>query len=340
MQVQTVPEQYRIILSDPSQIGEARRVAARAAQRAALNETACGKVAIVATELATNALRHARGGEMLVQTTDGGLPAAVEVIAIDRGPGMADPSRCMDDGYSTAGSLGQGLGAIRRLSTIMEVYSAPSRGTAVYARIEADEHSANPPRPSPWCAISVPAPGETQCGDSWRLARSQEMLSAAMADGLGHGPLAALAANTTMAAFEREPFAAPGRYLAAAHEAARTTRGAALACVQIDLRRKTLLYAGIGNIRAGVVSHTTQTEKALPSHNGTVGLQLGRVQQFQYAAEPGDLLLMHSDGLSGRWKLGDYPGLSHRAPALIAAVLYRDFKRGQDDATILVLRLR
>jgi len=157
MQVQTIPEQHRISLSDPSQIGEARRVATRAAQRAGLDQTACGKVAIVAAEMATNALRHARGGEMLVQTTDGGLPKAVEVIAFDRGPGMADLSRCMDDGYSSAGSLGQGLGAIRRLSTIMDVYSAPSRGTAVYARIEADGRSANPPRQSQWCAISVPA---------------------------------------------------------------------------------------------------------------------------------------------------------------------------------------
>jgi anti-sigma regulatory factor (Ser/Thr protein kinase) len=338
MHVQATAAQYRISLSDPSQIGEARRVAARAAQCAGLDESACGKVAIVVTEMATNAVRHARGGEVLVQVTNGASSKAVEVIAIDRGPGIADLARCMVDGYSTAGSLGQGLGAIRRLATSLDVYSAPSRGTAIYARIEAQQPAAIPAQPQ-WWGLSVPAPGETQCGDSWRLAHSPGVLSAVMADGLGQGPLAATAANATMAAFEREPFAAPENYLAAAHQAARATRGAALACVHVDLRRRTLLYAGVGNIRAGLVSLRTHHEKALPSHNGTVGLQVGRIQQFQYAAESGDLLLMHSDGLSGRWKLGDYPGLSRRSPALIAAVLYRDFKRGPDDATILAVRL-
>jgi hypothetical protein len=49
---------------------------------------------------------------------------------------------------------------------------------------------------------------------------------------------------------------------------------------------------------------------------------------------------MHSDGLTSRWKLADYLGLSHRVPALIAAILYRDFKRGRDDTTVLVARLK
>jgi hypothetical protein len=67
---------------------------------------------------------------------------------------------------------------------------------------------------------------------------------------------------------------------------------------------------------------------------------VAKLQQFQYDLLEGDLLLMHSDGLTSRWKLADYPGLSHRVPALIAAVLYRDFKRGRDDATVLVARLK
>ncbi len=341
MNLQIRPEQHRIRLSDSSQAGEARRTATRAARRAGFDQTVCGSAAIVASELASNALRHAGGGEMLINTTNGSALKSIEMVAIDRGPGMADPARCMTDGYSTANSLGHGLGAIRRLSTMMDIYSAPARGTAVYARIEVQQGAVTAPVQEPsWWALSIPAPGETECGDGWHLAQTQALLSAAVADGLGHGPLAAKAANAAMAAFLRSPFASPERYLMSAHEEVRATRGAALACAQVDMKRRKLLFAGVGNISASLFSNSTQSEKALTSHNGTIGLQLTRVQQFEYSVLEDDLLLMHSDGLTSRWKLADYPGLSRRSPALIAAVLYRDFNRGRDDATILVVRLK
>jgi anti-sigma regulatory factor (Ser/Thr protein kinase) len=341
MNAQTRPQQHRIRLSDSSQAGEARRTATRAAQQAGLGEADCGRVAIVASELASNALRHAGGGEILINTTNSGAPKGIEMVAIDRGPGIADLARCMADGYSTAGSLGHGLGAIRRLSTMMDIYSAPARGTAIYARVEAQNEATNTPVQEPsWWALSVPAPGETECGDGWELARSPTLLSAAVADGLGHGPLAAQAANAAMATFQRNPFAPPERYLASAHEEVRTTRGAALACAQVDIKRRKLLFAGVGNISASLFSNSTQSHRALTSHNGTIGLQLGRVQQFEYSVLEDDLLVMHSDGLTARWKLADYPGLPRRSPALIAAILYRDFNRGRDDATVLVARLK
>lgn len=336
-----ISQQHAVTLSDSSQIGEARRIATRAAHGAGLADVDCGRVSIVASELATNVIRHARSGEILVRVVADPLGTAVELIAIDRGPGMTDPGRCLADGYSTAGSLGQGLGAIRRLSTAMEIYSAPLRGTAIYSRIEAAHRDAQScTEEVPWYAISIPVPGETECGDNWRVAQSDSWVSAVVADGLGHGPLAAQAANQAMRTFEQDPFLAPETYLAMAHETLRGTRGAALACARMDRGSQTLTYAGIGNISATIVAPDTQTGKSLASHNGTIGVQIGKVQQFQYPAVEGNLLLMHSDGLTSRWKLADYPGLSHRVPALIAAVLYRDFKRGRDDATILVVRLK
>jgi len=152
--------------------------------------------------------------------------------------------------------------------------------------------------------------------------------------------LAAKAANAAMAAFQRNPFTSPERYLTSAHEEVRNTRGAALACAQVDIKRHRLLFAGVGNISASLFSSSAQSERALTSHNGTIGLQLTRVQQFEYSILEDDLLLMHSDGLNSRWRLANYPGLSRRTPALIGAILYRDFNRGRDDATILVVRLK
>ena len=334
------PQQYVVPLSDSSRIGEARRIATRAAQRAGLDDSDAGRAAIVASELATNVVRHAIDGEMLIRELDYTLGKGVELITIDRGPGMADVARCTADGFSTGGSPGQGLGAVHRLSAQMDIYSEPTRGTVIYSRIEAGERGARPSaQPPTWCAISVPAPGETECGDSWRIMRSESHVSAVVADGLGHGPLAAKAANEAIRVFEQRPFLTPEVYLETAHQALHATRGAALACARVDLESRTLLFAGVGNICASLVGRDAQS-RSLTSHNGTAGLQVSKLQQFQYQVLEGDLLLMHSDGLTSRWKVADYPGLAYRVPALIAAILYRDFKRGRDDSTILVARLQ
>ena len=164
------------------------------------------------------------------------------------------------------------------------------------------------------------------------------MAAVVVADGLGHGPLAAKAANEAMRVFDQEPFASPGAYLENAHQSLRSTRGAALAIARVDLERRVLVYAGIGNISGNIINADAHN-RALPSHNGTIGVQIRKVQEFEFPLTDNQLLLMHSDGLQGRWNLADYPGLVRRNVALIAAVLYRDFKRGRDDTTVLALRM-
>ena len=334
------PQQHRIPLTDSSRIGEARRIASHAANNAGLEAADAGRAAIIATELATNVIRHAVDGEMLVHVVDHPGAKGIELITIDHGPGIADVSRCMRDGYSTGGTNGHGLGAVRRLSTEMDIHSTPARGTVVYARVEAKNGTAAASQTPGWYGISVPAPGETECGDSWRMMRSDTYLSAVVADGLGHGPMAAKAAVEAIRVLEQKPFPLPESYLGMAHQALHSTRGAALACARVDLKTRTLLFAGVGNICASIVSAGAESSRPLTSYNGTAGLQLGKVHQFEYPLVEGDLLLMHSDGLTSRWKLADYPGLSYRVPALIAAILYRDFKRGRDDATVLVARFK
>jgi hypothetical protein len=76
------------------------------------------------------------------------------------------------------------------------------------------------------------------------------------------------------------------------------------------------------------------------SHNGILGVQFLRKQQFEYAFGRGDRVVMHSDGMSARWSLAAYPGLSDRHPAVVAGVLYRDHRRPRDDVTVLVSGIR
>ncbi len=162
------PESFAHLLAvtDASQVGEARRLAARLAGRLGFPETEAGKAALVVTEAANNLLLHGHGGELLFRCLEDGR-AGLDVLALDRGPGMADVGRCLQDGYSTGGTAGTGLGGIVRLSAFAEVYSTPGAGTAVLARLWAGPPSAPPGRPPLHvAAVSVPKPGEAVCGDA------------------------------------------------------------------------------------------------------------------------------------------------------------------------------
>ena len=320
-------------VSEPSQIGEARRAAVRMAQNAALNETECGAVGIVVTELATNLSKYATDGRILLQVLRRTAGPCVEVLAIDSGPGMQDVERCMRDGFSTSGTQGTGLGAVRRMSTEFDIYSVPGAGTIVLARVGA--HCAEPiERGYQWAAISAPAPNEMVCGDAWRVLERHGEIALLVADGLGHGPLAAEAADRAADVFAAAAFEPPGAFVERAHRALSGSRGAAMAAAHVA--KAVVRYAGVGNIAGSVV--TSSQSRGMFSQNGTVGLQMRKPQQLDYEWPDRALLIMHSDGISNRWSLDSYEGLFGRHPAVVAGVLLRDFGRGRDDATVVVVR--
>lgn len=315
---------------DASQVGDVRRLATRLARELGFGATREGEVAIVASELATNLLKHAKEGEIALQSDS--INGVLHLWSFDRGPGMRNIAECFRDGYSTAGSPGTGLGAVRRLSTRCEIYS-DGEGTVVYARFgDADTG------PLSVAALTVPHPHETVCGDTWAVRLGPHGAKVMVADGLGHGTHAATAAQTAQAVWsadnqERSPL----ETLQNAHAALRATRGAALALAWIDIERGQVRYGAVGNISATVASPSLKT-RSLVSNNGTVGLEMRRLQEFQYPLNIDDVLIMHSDGIVTHWRLDRYPGLLARHPALIAGVLFRDCRRGRDDATVLVLK--
>jgi anti-sigma regulatory factor (Ser/Thr protein kinase) len=317
--------QLRYLVEDDSNVGEARR-AAQALANFELDAQTAGRVAIVTTELANNLLRHAGSGEILVQSLDTGGATCVEVLAIDRGPGMSDVDACMRDGFSTGGTLGTGLGAVRRLADEFDIYSAPGEGTVVMARFGATLT----PR---FGAICVAMAGEIDCGDAWYLVGNGDAIAVLLVDGLGHGTFAAEAAQAGIGSFAASPWSAPQDIMLSAGAAMTRTRGGAAACAQ--LRGNALCYAGVGNISGHLV--TADRSQGLVSYAGTLGMQVRRVAQFEHERTPGTLLVLHSDGVSARWNLKDRPALFAHHPALVAAVLYRDHGRDRDDSTVLVI---
>ncbi len=103
-----------IAIMEPSQVAEARRRAAVLAGSLGYDETAAGRVAIVTTELATNMVKYGGPGEMLLGTYEDETGHGIQILALDRGAGMASPAHAQQDGHSTGGSPGQGLGAVKR----------------------------------------------------------------------------------------------------------------------------------------------------------------------------------------------------------------------------------
>jgi len=327
VKIQEHSAQQRFVIDDGSKVGEARR-AAQTLANFEFNADQAGKVALAATELANNLLLHAGGGELLMQTLGTDDSAIVELLAIDSGPGMSDVSRCLSDGFSTAGTPGTGLGAVRRLAREFDIYSTPGEGTVVMARFGAESQVR-------YGVISVAMPGEIECGDAWRLVHDASGSALVIVDGLGHGAFAAEAARTCIAAFVAAPGDPPVEILQRANRLMSKTRGGAAACARF--RPSSLTYAGVGNINGRLVSAESST--GLVSHNGTLGLYQRHAQEFEYVVEPGALLVMHSDGLSARWDLKSRLDLLRSHPAVIAGVLYRDHARNRDDATVVVVNL-
>jgi anti-sigma regulatory factor (Ser/Thr protein kinase) len=314
----------RFVVDDSSKVGEARR-AAHTLANFEFSADVAGKVAIAATELANNLLNHAVRGELLVQTLGSHEAEVIELLSIDRGPGMNDIERCMVDGYSTAGTPGNGLGAVRRLADEFDIHSAPGQGTIVMARFGKSG--------ARYGAVNVPFEGEIECGDAWSLMPDSEGFALFVVDGLGHGAFAAEAARVAIEAFHLNPFVPPQETMVRANGLMSKTRGGAAACARVAGDR--VSFAGIGNISAALVS--PGKSQGLVSHNGTLGRNQRRNQQFEYRREPGALLIMHSDGLSARWDIRNRADLLNRHPAIIAAAIYREHGRGSDDATVVVV---
>lgn len=327
-----------ITASDLSRVGHARRHAVAMAGAMGFSELRQGQLGIIITEAAGNIAAHAQQGEIVLTPWQFQGDSGIDVLAVDSGKGIADIGRSLEDGFSTAGTPGQGLGAMSRLSSALQIYSSPGNGTALFARVVQESASAEVvANDYALGAVSLPIAGETACGDAWSAVYTPGRSIYIVADGLGHGPSAAEAAAEAIRIFAESADLSPARILADAHGALAKTRGAAVSIAEVDHTKGLLNYAGVGNV-AGAILQGSRT-RSMISMNGTLGHTIGRIQQFAYPWEKNSSLIMHSDGLATRWNFEQYPGLSARHPALIAGVLYRDFCRKRDDVTILITRI-
>ncbi|MEU6812815.1 ATP-binding SpoIIE family protein phosphatase [Streptomyces sp. NPDC046831] len=346
-----MPRVWDVPVHDSTRVPDARVAAESAAAVAGLDEGRTAAAALVATELSTNLLKHAEGGQVLVEVvppaavSDGDDPApVVQIAAIDRGPGMADVAAALRDGFSTTRSLGAGLGTCRRAADDFALHSAPGRGTVALARVGAAAKrpgTRHRPPADLWAGgINIPFAGVEHSGDAWSWARAGDRVTLMLADGLGHGPGAARASTAAVETLHRCAHLTPADLLRQLDAALRGTRGAAVALAQVDLRAQRLRFAGVGNVGARL--RAGDTWRALLSKPGIVGAHLPTtLPEHQAPWGAGCLLILHSDGLPSRWTPPRGPGLPAADPAVVAAVTIRDAVSSarpvRDDTAVAVL---
>ncbi|MEV6491788.1 SpoIIE family protein phosphatase [Actinoplanes sp. NPDC051633] len=310
-----------------------RRAAERLAITLAMPEKRRADLSIMVAEAAGNLVKHAEQGVMLVRAVRNDDVAGVEIIAVDSGPGMADVARAAWDGHSTAGTLGIGLGAILRQATWSDLYSVPGKGTVLAAQV----WPATAPAPARTSGLIRPLAGESVSGDAYAVRGPDERRQMLMVDGLGHGPLAAAAAQVALRTFGATPQGGPAALVEALHRALGHTRGAAVAVAEIDEAAEVVRYAGLGNI-SGAILGGDNGRRGLVSLPGIAGHQRRQIRQYEYPFPAGSVLLLHSDGVVERWRAEDYPGLLTRSPQVIAATVLRDAGTRRDDAGVLVVK--
>lgn len=306
------------------------------AEGLSLGERAAGALAIVVTEIVTNVVKHAGTGKIILDPISSNGNRGIRILALDKGPGVKDLSVALRDGHSTAGTAGNGLGAIKRLSDVFDIHSTPGMGTAVMAEVWSQKVPTKERCSVEVGVVSLAVKGEEVRGDGWGARETPDSIAVMVVDGLGHGISAAEAAREAERIFGDARLPSPTPILQDSHLALRKTRGAAMAIASVNFESGMLSFAGVGNISASVVA--PQGSRGMASHNGTVGHEVRKIQEFSFPWRTESVLVMHSDGLNTRWDLSQYPGIWSKHPALIAGLLYRDFSRERDDVTVLVAK--
>jgi anti-sigma regulatory factor (Ser/Thr protein kinase) len=299
-----------------------------------------GEVDIVVAEIITNLVKHAGGGKLLVKLIEDREVPGIELISVDNGPGMVDVSRMVADGVSTKNTLGNGLGAMKRLSEIFQVYSLKNSGTVILCRIYKHELPvAKENTIAEIKSLTLPKNGEKECGDGFHSITNNKEIRLFMGDGLGHGPDAALAVQTGIQAFAECMHPDPAEVVRHIHASVKKTRGLVGTVGILNFQKRKWDFCGVGNIQTKINSNISSG--GYMPYNGIIGMNIPQTlksREFNY--EPGQHIIMCSDGIKSRWDTLKYPSIIRYDISLMAALIWKDFSRTTDDISIAICKLR
>ena len=338
------------MLSYQEDIGVARREIRQTAQRMNMGEQAVAELELIASEMGSNIVNYGtEGGLLCLEILDGDRPAGIQILAHDRGPGIGDIELALSDYYSSRGSMGCGLGAIKRLSDEFDIYSHTGtynsyihtndyRGTIILSRKWRKKE--NKTRSSvDYYAYSRPLPGFAANGDAYFVAGNNDRFFLAVLDGLGHGEYAQAASQAAVAWLRQHWQSALETSMTELHRALSHTRGAAALLIDLRCAAGELSYLGVGNVEARVYRAQERQETILLSDPGIVGYgRLPTLNITGMAWHPDSVLVAFTDGIAGRWNLNHVPAIFTKDPAIIGHLIMQGFAKSQDDSTVVIVK--
>ena len=359
----------RVAIRSEPDIARAVVEATRVARALGFAEPSANQIATAVSELARNIVKYADHGEVRFNGLQGAGNPELEIVVDDRGPGIADVEEALEDHFSSSGTLGLGLGGVKRLADEFALESEPGRGTKVTLLFRMTKARRDPITPMGtsagrgrphhlhdrgWggtlndprttnerdleCAyFARPCLGERVSGDSVFLDRRDDLVCLALIDGLGHGRQAHEVAASARRHLREHWSADPVGTMDGLHRRLTGSIGAAAGVAVFDAADGTMRYVGIGNT---VVRNLGPNGARLMSSEGTLGSQVRALQEQRMHIRTDDVIAFYTDGVSDRFDVSDYPGVRYDRATIIARTIVERFGKTHDDATCIVLRLR
>lgn len=327
------------IASDRSYFSLIKKEIHQRSADAGMSTLKLNQIDLIVAEMTSNLFKYSDDGELLLGVFSNGGSPYIELISIDNGPGMINPAKMMVDGVSTSNTLGHGLGSMKRLSDVFELYSLKGWGTIALSRVYNV-----PEKPSLNTRIAINPivvfkPGETTSGDGFVFKKTEKYVKLMLADGLGHGPEANHAVNEAAAAFRVFPDYSPTDTIRFIHQAIKKTRGAVINITGYDFERKMWATVGVGNIAARMSGPVIF--KNHMSYNGIVGHNIpNTLNDQEYSCEDFNQVMLCSDGIKTRIDMARYPLMYKYDLTILAAAIYKDHARRNDDMSVVIAKVR
>jgi anti-sigma regulatory factor (Ser/Thr protein kinase) len=331
----------QITVAVASDASLARRTAKAMASAIGFGERASEEIALAAGELASNLVRHAKAGKLMLEPITGGERTGIQVESVDSGPGIPDVEQAMMDGFSTARGLGCGLGAVNRMMDEFHIRSrraAPAGTRIVCRRWLRGDTSRLDPCPLEFGAASRACPAMRVNGDAFVIKRWSTNALAGVIDGLGHGPFAHRAARAASRYLDGHFDQSLDGIFRGVGRTCRGTRGVVMALAQFTFKGDDVRFsfAGVGDVEARLLGGSKAEHFIV--RRGILGGNSPNPRVTEHRWEPGNLIVLHSDGLTHHWGPKDFPGLRGASATSIAQRLLRALATKYDDATVVVVR--
>lgn len=336
----TLPVQSKfMVISTPAEVIAIRRIAREMASEMGFDESTREEIGLVVSELASNITKYApRGIITLSQICDLHRKGLV-IEAEDEGEGFVNIHVSMQDGVSTAGTLGVGLGAVNRLMDEFDILQREDRtGTRIICkRFLHNNTNYGKHCPFNFGVVSRQKPSETMNGDTFIIKHIRNATLVGVIDGVGHGILAAQAANAARQYIEQHADSSLFELFKGVDRACASTRGVVMALAVFDWSKNSFHFASVGNIEASIF-HGHHEKPKFIVRRGIVGKHAPQPVITENKWHAGNILALHSDGISSHWSWHDFSTYTSHPAQVIAEHIYNANQKNHDDATIVIVK--